>query len=827
LGAYFSIINNSPDLPEMVVFEGSIAPTFLDRDGNVIERESGVIETDWIPMAQIPRHVQLAFVALEDERFYQHNGVDFRGFVRGMWSGISGGNFQGGSTITQQYIKNSLQVTRNTVETKLQEQYLAIQLEERLMRTFDGDVEAVKNHILEHYMNIIYFGGGQQGLRNAARFYFGKDVFEESGMLELSIAEACVLVAIIQNPAGRNPRRFPERNQARQIAGINRMHHLGFITDEERDEALEEDVYANIIAITQRRTAAGSVDTYFIDQVFHEVARDLAAKNNITLAAANNLIHRGGLVIHTTMNTRIQNIVHEVYRDEMRTYFIDAGYEIEVIGDFSIRNTLTGRETHINRRGSAKSEDEVESVKARLLDEVRLGVDEQLIAYRFTEVLQPQSGFVILDYRTGHVHAIAGGRGEKTGDRTLNRATMTRRQPGSAFKVLASFAPSIDLGHITAATVIDDAPFTYNISPNNDYVPQNWYISQQYPFRGHHNIRTATAHSMNVIAVKNMLNTGLHASFEYLLNFGFSYGPDWNRSNSLWSRDRHFPALALGGMTHGVTQTELAAAFGAIANDGWYVEPIFYTHVYNTNGELLLEKERETRQVLKSTSAYLLTSMMVSSVHESSSTGYRARLARNNQVWMDVAGKTGTSQGGRDNVFVGYTPYFVASIHLGYDQPKDITSNAMSVVHLHIWRTIMERVHVDERGNSWMNPGFDIPPGIVMAEICRVSGLLPRPDGLCRYDPDSRGNNATVNAVITEFFAAGTVPTVYCDFHQSYEACPISNRTATERCPVDRYFRVYRQMPHGSFTFGEGDAYVAIFDRQNWARKPDDCTVCG
>jgi penicillin-binding protein 1A len=806
LGAYFSILGNAPQLPSMYAFEGDLSTIIVDRDGNEIERLSGYQQREWAAIEQMPQHVYMAFIALEDERFFQHNGVDFRGFIRGIWAGIRYNSFQGGSTITQQYLKNALGVRRNTIETKLQEQFMAIEFERQLAEAFGGGEEgilAAKYHILEHYLNIIYFGSGQAGVRSAALFYFGKD------LMDITIAEANVLAAIIQNPSNRNPRRFPERNNTRKEAGIERMLLRGFITEEEHAEAMAEPVYDNIVAITRRSQEVSSFRSYFVDQLFLEVQRDLMAPpHNMTAAEASNLIHRGGLRIYTTQDSAIQQIVDEVYihSDEL---FIATGFEIEVTYIYSIQNTLTGRESHSQRKGTARNWDEVPAVVDRLREGI-LGVDDIIIAERYEPVVQPQSGFVIMDYRTGHVVAIAGGRGEKLTNRAFNRATLARRQPGSIFKVLASFAPALDLNIITPATVIDDAPYSWERFAGSYYEPSNWYARPgNVPFRGHHTIRTATAHSMNVIAVRNMVEAGLDESFEKLLQFGFSYGTD-RRHVSLMPPDRNNPAVALGGITNGVTQLEVAAAFGAIANNGYYVQPTFYTKVYDRHGNVILEYTPEPTPVLRSTTAYLLTSMLMTSVHDSGSTGFSARLHNNGRIWMDVAGKTGTTQDGRDHAFVAYTPYYVASIYIGHDQPREITTGTSA--HLTIWRTIMERVH-----QGLPNQGFPRPPGIVEVRVCRVSGMLPRADGLCFHDPSRSG---TRNAVYTEVFAAGTAPTQTCTFHQPYNACNATGMRHGNNC-AGFTVRAYRQMP--------ADAYVGtewIYDREPWAQLPGWCWQC-
>jgi penicillin-binding protein 1A len=785
LGAYFSIIANAPAVPFVDVFDDTLTTIVYDNQNNEIARFSANESREYATLDQIPEHLKLAFVALEDERFYSHNGVDFKGFVRGMYMGIKYGTFQGGSTITQQYIKNSIGLMRNTIETKLQEQYMAINFEREVMKLFDGDKVAAKDFIAELYMNIIYFGRSQYGVRDAASYYFNKD------LMDLTIAESCVIVAITQNPSLRDPVRFPEQNQRRQRAGIEKMFELGFITEEQYLEALEEDVYANINVIVGIREESSSKQHYFIDMVYSEVSKHLQESRGITSREASNLIYRGGLKIYTTWDTSIQNIVDEIYI--LGELFMAERSKFEVTYLVSIRNTLTGRDTHRQFKGSVNRMDQVPDLIEKMREGL-LGQDDIIIAERHYPVIQPQSGFVIMDYRTGHVAAIAGGRGEKLTGMAFNRATQAQRQPGSVFKVLASYLPGIDKGVITAATVLDDAPFaTEELYGGKPYEPGNWYEG----FRGLSTVRMGVRDSMNVITVKNMINTGLEDCFDYLLNLGFGYGT--GAPFSLRPQDRNNPAIALGGITNGVTQLESAAAFAAIANNGVYLPPTFYTRVLDKDNNIILEYNPEPKQVIKQTSAYILTSMLVSAVQDPGSTGLNARLTRNGQIWMPVAGKTGTTQTNRDLTFVGYTPYFVASIHLGHDQPEPLSTSS---THLHVWRTIMDRVHTElglERRE------FEEPDGIIRVSICQKSGKLPV--NACRNCPQRGAAN-----VREEVFATGTAPTDFCDVHAYFTRCAVSGLRASSGCTSTNSV-VWLTFPSWAY---RGPGYIS--DRQHGVR---------
>jgi penicillin-binding protein 1A len=425
----------------------------------------------------------------------------------------------------------------------------------------------------------------------------------------------------------------------------------------------------------------------------------------------------------------------------------------------TIQNTITGQIRNIEEKKTVKTQEEVQP----FIDEARaenLGPNDTVQAERHELTPQPQSAFAIIDYHTGQVKAMAGGRGEKTNSLAFNRATESTRSPGSTFKVVASFAPAIDMGIITPATVYDDVPFMVPAA-SGPYVPNNWYSTG---FRGYSTVRQGITNSMNVITVKNLMTAGIDNCFEYLRNFGFTTLVD--EANQYGQTDKG-PSLALGGLTNGVTQVELAAAYGTIANGGFYNKPIFYTRVFDRHGDLLVDNTLEPRQVLKKTSSYLLTDMMEGVLTDSGATGGKARFET---VKMPIAGKTGTSTDTYDLMFAGYTPYYAASVWIGFDIQKPIAH--ASGDHIILWRKIMEEIHKDLPYRD-----FERPEGIVSAQVCRYSGKLPV-IGLCDCDP--RGS-----AVRTEIFASGTVPTESCDIHASVDIDTSTGMLAGPYCPPE------------------------------------------
>jgi penicillin-binding protein 1A len=389
-----------------------------------------------------------------------------------------------------------------------------------------------------------------------------------------------------------------------------------------------------------------------------------------------------------------------------------------------------------------------------------------------------------------------GGRGEKSVNRSFNRAVNAYRSPGSQFKVLAAYLPAIDLGFVSPATAIDDSPFVYIDPWMGEYIPRNWYGTT---YEGIQNVRRGIYRSMNILAVKTYVEVGADSAFEYLKNLGFTSleGP---MANGKWYADKH-PSVPLGGLTKGVSLIELVSAYGAIANDGVYNKPILYTKVLDHEGNVILENLPEAKQVVKRTTAFLLTDMMRDTMRIG--TGAPAQFK---EVKMPTAGKTGTTTDTVDISFTGYTPYYTCSVWLGYDQQKKMDN--MQSANLTLWNKVMETIHVglEERA-------FERPPGITSASVCRDSGKLPTE--LCRSDP--RGDRT-----ITDLFVNGMVPRDYCSLHQALIIDTSTNMLSNAYCPF--FFLDSRVTIVLPYTRGEGtiadSAYV-------YDGSLSECTVHG
>ena len=780
-----------PDIDLIHVVPTGYATNVYYRDGSLSEILAGVeANRDYVSITELPDYVKYAFVAMEDERFYEHNGIDVRGVMRALVSDLTTKSLKfGASTITQQLLKNQVLGGGNEenpfdkISRKIQEQFLAVSLENRLE----------KDTILEYYINTVNYGSTAYGIQTAAKIYFNKDA------KDLTLSEATVLAAIPNSPTWYNPVNYQDANCKRRLDCLNLMLENNFCTWEEYKEAYDDDPYERIQLVAGEKSE-NSYYSYFTDAVIDAVINDLVERKGYTQAQASSMVYTGGLSIFTTQDPQIQHICDEVYTDE--SMFPDFGTGSKQGSLYEVTYALSiqhadGTQTHYQLADLINYFDRFKNDK-NVVVEINQGVfellcssDELMNAYidefraaHFNEeegeiilgerknfTAQPQSSFTLLDHTTGEVLALVGGRGQKLGSRTLNRATTTTRAVGSTFKVLASFLPAIDSAGLTLATPIDDRPYYY---PNTQKEVINWWAKSgkkhfNGPFYGLNTIRRGISYSMNIVAVRTLEQVSPQVAFNYLKKLGFSTLVEsrYNETTGQVYSDINL-SLALGGLTDGVTNLEMSAAYAAIANGGVYNKPHLYTKVLDHDGRVLLSNDSEPSQVIKASTAFLLTSAMVDTVTGGTgmSTGSRLRFK---EYKMPVAGKTGTASKNNDLWFCGYTPYYTASIWSGFD--NNFTQINQSYQQ-DIWRTIMERVHKEK---ELPYKEFTIPSSIVTAKICTKSGKLAL-DGIC----DHAEGGSTVR---TEYFAKGTVPLSRCDMHIKASICVESGKLAGANCP--------------------------------------------
>ena len=770
IGLFKGILNTTPQIRLSDVVAVGEATIVYDATGKEIDQYVGTnsnrIQIN--DMDSIPKHLQHAFVAIEDERFYEHNGIDFLGMLRAGFQFIitAGEETQGASTITQQLIKNTIFTDWTSegdnwikkIKRKIQEQYLAMEISKYYS----------KDDVLLRYMNAINLGQNTLGVESASQRYFGKPCSE------LTLSESAVIACITQNPSGYNPIRFPEKNAKRRLNCLNKMLELGFINQAEYDEAIADTdaVYERIglYDTDYRLSTNATAGSYFSDAVYEAVRDDLVNKKGYSEAMAETLLTSGGLRIYSTMDPAIQAIADEEFNNpanypENVKWYLNYALTVYITEDqtknYSKENMMTwfknNRDKNFNLIFSSQEAayEAIDIFRAAMMNQLGVENVKDNYAESISMTAQPQAAFVLSDQETGYVLAMVGGRGVKEGRRTLNRATDALRSPGSTFKIIAAYAPALDSVGLTLSTVFNDAAFNYD-----DGKPvSNWYTTG---YRGIQSIRTGIEDSLNIIAVKTLTYISPRLGFDYVQNFGFTSVYESTVIGGKVYTDLN-QTLALGGLTYGVSTYELNAAYAAIANNGTYIAPTLYTKVTDADGNVLLDNTNQKgTQVIKETTAYLLTDAMIDVVTKGTGTSC------NFDKKMSIAGKTGTSSDYHDVWFAGYTPYYTCTIWAGYDNNIGMSTaknNNESAVAKTLWKAIMGRVHENLPAAS-----FTMPEGICEVTVCSRSGLLPIP-GLC---------DATLT---TEIYDEYTVPYLSCNIHYQGPICHYEGMPASAECP--------------------------------------------
>lgn len=676
IGAIVAIVNGAGSLSRTDFEISDFTTVIYDKYGNEYATLYNAENRYYSSLDDMTPYLPKAFIAIEDERFDSHFGIDVKRTGAAILKFITTGNSDfGGSTITQQLVKKVTKDDDRSWQRKAREIVRAIQVEQWL----------TKDQIIELYMNIIYLGSGAYGVETASYTYFNKSA------ADLSIAEAALIAGLAQAPEGYNPYTQPEKAINRQKLVLGKMRQCGYIDSGEYTEAINEK-----LVFTRGTLESTSSNDYFVDALVEQLAKDLQEEKGVTAIMAQKMIYSNGLKIYSTIDPKIQEAMEKVYNDE--TYF-----------------------------------------------KLRNGEYDPTL----------QSAMVVVDYAKGNIVGLIGGAGEKTVLRGLNRATQTYRAPGSTIKPLAVYAPGIDSGIFSAATTFDDVPTTFKVgitswSPNNSYKT----------FRGLTTVRKAIEVSSNIIAAKAQQAVGSNLSISYLKKMGITSIDD--------SRDVYPGALALGGLTKGMSTYEHAVAYASLANCGVYVEPKMYTRIVDREQEVLITKTSKLREVISEDSAYIITNMLRDVVNGANGTGGSARLPNG----MPVAGKTGTTNDSMDRWFAGYTPYYAASVWVGYDQQK--TVNATGNPAAKIWKSVMQEIHADLSATDYpRTTSFTKPSNVTTVEVCADSGLLATE--LCKNDP--RGDRT-----VSEYFGKDKVPTEECTTHVKIQVCADTLLLANPTC---------------------------------------------
>ena len=677
-GVFFGLFGDDFEITKEELTIASANSVIVDQNGAVIAELSGDEKRKIITLEDMADYLPKAYVAMEDERFYKHNGVDLKRTAGAIMQTLLGNSSYGGSTITQQLVKNITQDDERSgiagIMRKVREWAKAYQVERMIS----------KDQILELYLNILYVGGegNLHGVELGAEYYFNKSA------KDLSLAECAFMAGINSSPSRYNP--FDESKDNTELiknqtkVALNKMNELGYInSQEEYDNAIAEvDAGLNF---QKGEIVTSSSYSYHTEALLDQVIDQFVEEKGWSKQFAENYVYSSGLTIYSTVDTNIQTQMEEEFAED--------------------KYVVAGRAT--NKETGEKLND------------------------------HSQAAMVVIDYKTGNVVGTVGGLGEKTESRGLNRATQSVRQTGSSIKPIAVVAPALEEKVITAATAYMDQQTDFG-----NYVPKNQsgtYSNDSV------NMRYFIAKSLNVPAVKIMRELSPSKSIEYLNKMGLSH------INADEDADL---SLALGGTTNGATPLEMAAAYSAIANDGVYITPTFYTKVVDSSGNTVLTPKQEQTRVISEQNAYIVKSILQEPVKSGGTATYCAIRG------MDVAAKTGTTDDDYDRWLCGFTPYYAASCWFGYDQPETVYYSGNNPAGV-IWDNVMTTIHEDLE-----NATFTRPSGIVEQTVCRTTGCLA---------------TTGCNNKYTEIFTQDNLPE-QCEGHGSQTICSESGLVATDYC---------------------------------------------
>jgi len=876
-GMLFGIIKSAPEIdPTKVLTNLTESSVILDENGTEIEQIHDPNENrEIVELKNIPKHLQLAFIAIEDHRFKDHPGIDIKRIFGSLLYNFKVGDAkaQGASTITQQLVKNIYLTNEKSWERKIKEMYLAIKVEQKLS----------KDQILENYLNTIPLGQSSYGVQTAAYTYFSKDASE------LTLAESALLAGAAKSTVKYAPfnrynlediKDIPEEdivgyvfigsvqyaciyNQDaidRQNVILDRMLDLGWISKEEYDAAKAEDMH---VALKPGQTKIEGISSTSMDYVKEKVIEDLMTSQSMSYEDAESYLYRGGLSITTTIDINMQKSLESSYDNFAELFLgaaptgekpmaqdwkyfkwsgnsstgsLDSAYNIldengqliyydkiniidsnksiylnpdeysfdesgnliinsnkfnlystaiDVVDCYTIDDKLNfvshsigglnigNNYEIIEQKGSKGSFKILSNYVSKNPEMFAVGSDKVLRipeGYFFFQekgTVQPQSATVIMDYKTGKIKAMIGGR-EIEGSKTFNRAVAAARQPGSTIKPLSVYLPSLDLGY-SAAYVLDDLP-RYN--EKGERWPKNWYEHKEFKYWGKQTLRKSIEQSINTNAVTMLETIGVDASMDALKKLGLIDAENAENDTFISSEenstnnDVNLASLALGGLTKGFSPLAMTAAYGAIANDGVYIEPISYTKVVNNKGEVILENIPETHVVVSPEVASLMKDILRTTVNPGLS--YKAKLPE--KLGIEVAGKTGTTQANGDFWYMGFSPYYVGGIWVGNDNVQ-MKLSGDSGATARLWSGIMTPIH------EGLSPAkFELNKNLIPVQVCSQSGKIPTE--LCSHD--QRGSQ-----IITEYFVPGTQPTETCDVHVKAQVCSSSNMLKSQYCPGD------------------------------------------
>lgn len=765
-GAVRGLIDKAPKVENFNILALGYTTRLYDSDGNVIQKLDDADRTkEYVEAEQIPLCVQQAFVAAEDRHFFEHHGVNMQGLFFSVYYSVTDEKRKilETRTITQQFVQNQMLGDTNgkgfleKFSKAVIEQYLAIALEDNLD----------KPRILEYYLNTISLGMNTTGVQAASKRYFDKEISE------VSVSEAAVLAAIVSNPARFNPIQAQETNERRRKDVLKGMLEQEFISEEEYEEALGDDVYLRIQNINNYKSnGKEKTDSYYADAVVEQVANDLKEQLGYSETEAYNALYHEGLQIYTCQEPELQKICDKVinsdkyYPNDVRSYLsyqlvIEKDGRKREYSETNIRNYFldeTGEKISLYFSHPKDAKKYVRTFRKAMLKE-----GGEILSENIRLVKQPQTSFVLIEQKTGKVAAVVGGRGAKRINRGINRATESKHQPGSALTILSTYVPALDTAGFTLADVEDDTFYQ---------MPEETEEQSDVQYSGLMTIREAIKSGKAVPALKILQKVSVQTGYEFLKKFSFSTLVRQKESEDGQVHSDLQLSLALGEMQEGVTNLELTAAYATLAAGGIYRQPRFYTKVVDRAGNVLLENKIQGNRVIKEETAWLLTNTMQEVVSQGT-----VGEAAFDGMKMPVAGYGGSTGGNTDFWFEGYTPYYTAGIWSGMDENL---SQEASKYHMVIWKEIMEQVHAKMKKTKG---SFHQPETIILRKICNKCGNLAV-EGICN---EAEGGTA----VRKEFFDTGTEPEQNCTCHVRYAFCRESGGLAAEECPEeDVFYRV-------------------------------------
>lgn len=713
IGIAKAFVDTAPTL-DLAALDAQDKTSFIyDSEGNLITDYKGTEDRIMVSIDEIPEMLQNAFIAVEDARFYEHNGVDVKRIVGALVANFTSGSTQGGSTITQQLIKQTVLSSEQSYKRKLQEAYLAMELETRY----------TKKQILESYLNTIFLGGSYYGVRVAAYGYFGKELDQ------LTLRECAMLAGLTRSPNYYNPRsnfytrntegsNTPDITNNRTDYVLRQMRENGLITAQQYNAALDR----STASVLEKSPASTDMYAYphYVEYAISDVVDTFLDLNGLEDTSANryameNKLRTGGYSVYLCLDTEIQEIVEDT------------------LANWSDYPRLRDPSDKVYQSRNADG--------------------------TYTEIEQPQAAACVFDYRTGELKAIVGGRYKPTTRKTLNRASGMTMPVGSSIKPLTVYAPAIDLGASPASIAYNmPVPISgWKDSSGKDSWPKNYGGGG---YKGPQSFRSALRNSYNTAAAQILMTyVGVSRSVEYLHLMGI---PDKNINADPFG-------LALG--SSGITPVQMAVAFGTIANKGVYQQPLSFSRIVDSNGNVVVDmhQQQDRHQVFKLSTAYLVVDMLKEAVQ--SGTGTKAKIS--SQV---VAGKTGTNSDSKGVFFAGMTGWYSASVWIGHDNYKALSSKATGGnAAAPLWQSFMEKIHKAKNLDSReIIDGTPSDYNLVRVTTCGVSGQLAT---------DACYNDVNGYKTITDYWSADSVPTAYCSMHKSVSICTESGLLATDYCP--------------------------------------------